>query len=379
MAREARLLTRIHPLLTVSAQINCICFSEQGLFYMFCAVRNGLRSKSQHSKAGSMMDYYSDTDRTRSVSPADMQSHPASSKPVPGMRINTLLNEDEHSVLPTSGTGKGPGRGNWGRNRNKDATAVINVPRLKSKADYPRQTQTPDASSPNIGPGGPTGPHGFYLPLNGTDPTQKRSRPLTAHQVAIERYRKERVDYILDRRLRFVYEGHKEYRGKESAIIRAWRRCAALPDGYDTDEDEGHRLPGGFATLGTTAEPSDFGEEVHSVAQALRRAARRLDRWDGELAETSVGSVPSRRSRKKAVDSRREQRWYYPRRRAAEAKDEAKEEEPDGDSYIEGVAEGLMEIDGPDEELDDIEREMLEEVDADDTDEEDNDQTMVDA
>ena len=146
-------------------------------------------------------------------------------------------------------------------------------------------------------------PVGLYLPYNGLDSLGKKSRPLTAHQVALERYRKERVDYILDRRLQQHYSRSRARRERDGAILHAWRRCAAAPDGYDSEDEalaashvpgsaqpnyqngplpEMLSLPAGFARSSSCYwDRDDIGEEAFAIAQTLRRAGRRLDRWDG--------------------------------------------------------------------------------------------------
>lgn len=62
-----------------------------------------------------MADYPSDTDRTRSASPP-ASMYGSVKKSTPNMRINTLLNDEGPASIPPPS--KGPGRGNWARNRN---------------------------------------------------------------------------------------------------------------------------------------------------------------------------------------------------------------------------------------------------------------------
>ena len=97
------------------------------------------------------------------------------------MRINTLLNDDGPTTTPTS---KGPGRGNWSRNRNGGGRGF----KARLDAQNSQEGQSPSTNATSF-----AGPHGFYLPLNGSDPSHKRTRPLTQHQLAVEQYRRRPV------------------------------------------------------------------------------------------------------------------------------------------------------------------------------------------
>ena len=200
------------------------------------------------------------------------------------MRINTLLNED--GPISTSAS-KGPGRGNWSRNRTSGAARAF-----KSKLDAAasQDGQSPSTSGPTF-----NGPHGFYLPLNGSDPSHKRTRPLTQHQLAVEQYRRRRVDVILDRGIRVEYQAAAKRRRQANTFTQSWIRCKGMPDGYDTDE-ETHALffsnsddvgtktpppmPAGLAPLDFGGEVNDHGEESYFRAKMLSRALRRLQRWE---------------------------------------------------------------------------------------------------
>jgi len=338
--------------------------------------------------ASSVQDDGYDTDRTRSASPP---VPPPTTRPAGnGMRINTLLNEDTPpalavpvpppapvpatATLPTPVTApspapapaptpaKGPGRGNWRRPR--DANAVTNAARAASKA-----TQEAASSPAQAQP--PSGPHGFYLPLNGSDPAHKRTRPLTAHQVAVERYRKERIDFILDRRLRHQHRQAKRERQKEGLLGRAWKRCKFLPDSYDSEEEllnvlhrndkyGEHGYGPGFVGLARVnwEIPNDYGEEHSAMGKTLRRVSRRLERWEGD------GVLGVRKKKERWVDD--------------EVDDYREERIMDRSS---ADPDATMEYEAGDEELDEEDRELLGEVDADEVDDEDEmqDEIMVGA
>ena len=201
------------------------------------------------------------------------------------MRINTPLNEDGPSSTPT---GKGSGRANWSRNR---ASGGARAFKSKLDAAASQDGQSPSTSAPTF-----NGPHGFYLPLNGSDPSHKRTRPLTQHQLAVEQYRRRRVDVILDRGIRVEYQAAAKRRRKANAFVQSWIRCKGMPDGYDTDE-ETHAIPwhpsdyeigtktpppmpAGIVPLDFGSETNDYGEESYFRAKMLTRALRRLERWE---------------------------------------------------------------------------------------------------
>ncbi|KAL6708712.1 hypothetical protein ACN47E_002408 [Coniothyrium glycines] len=234
-------------------------------------------------------EYPSDTDRTRSVSPPASVYNTAK-KGTPNMRINTLLNEDGPASSPAP---KGPGRGNWSRNRTSGVGAS-GARSFKTKLDTgaSQDGQSPSTAAPTF-----NGPHGFYLPLNGSDPSHKRTRPLTQHQLAVEQYRRRRVDVILDRGIRIEYQAAAKRRRKANSFVLSWIRCKGMPDGYDTDEESYAQqpndgeiglgtktpppMPAGLVPLDFGGEVNDHGEESYYRAKMLSRALRRLQRWEG--------------------------------------------------------------------------------------------------
>jgi Ino eighty subunit 1 len=137
-----------------------------------------------------------------------------------------------------------------------------------------------DAPSP-VGPGS--------HPPEGIVP--RKPRPPTAHQLAVERNRSQRVEYILDRGLRRQHHVSRKMRRQEGVIIRTKRRLDAMADPFADSDEEDIRThmtsrtvfrDRGFGGLCQLAyEEDNFGEEPASYAAAIRRANRRLRRWDG--------------------------------------------------------------------------------------------------
>ncbi|KAB8304568.1 hypothetical protein EYC80_003948 [Monilinia laxa] len=117
----------------------------------------------------------------------------------------------------------------------------------------------------------------------------RRHRPLTAHQIAVERNRNQRVDYILVRGLRKEHRRARRLRKQEGAFSRAVKRTKAMVDAFsDSEDDSYHRNPYPFRERGFGGliqledEEDDYGEEVSAYAAAFRRVGRRLNRWDDQ-------------------------------------------------------------------------------------------------
>jgi len=215
------------------------------------------------------------------------------SQPKRGGRGRALVAGDEHG--PTSGI-----------------LPRIRPSKNESDLDSVRSTPPPRALARQSGLFGSTGrrgPHSLkYQVFEASSPAADRAiegvvarkpRPPTAHQLAVERNRSQRVEYILDRGLRRSHHRSRRTRRPEGAILRALPRLAQMQDPFDDSEDDevvthskhaaallngagGHGLRergyGGLASL--KDETDDFGEQVSAYAAAYRRTVRRLERWE---------------------------------------------------------------------------------------------------
>lgn len=186
------------------------------------------------------------------------------------------------------------------------------LPRIRpSKHDSDRDSTRSTPPPPRaVGRGGRRGLGLKYQIFEGSSPARhgsegvgsRKPRPPTAHQLAVERNRNERVEYILDRGLRRQHHKGRRSRRQEGAVFRAYRRIQAQEDPFeDSDGDDGYirnisskdkastfreKGLGGLCLL--TSEPDDYGEEVSAYAAALRRSSRRLARWAGRESELGV-------------------------------------------------------------------------------------------
>ncbi|KAI7612520.1 hypothetical protein KC346_g7788, partial [Hortaea werneckii] len=307
-----------------------------------------------HLEAGS--------DYTRSPSPAEnrgFQAVNASGKAGGNMQINRLLNNDESMIdaSPSQPAApapapvkKGPGRGNWRRNKPKTDTVPIaarggesnhHVPLLPNNSQGsfsiqdsgPSQTQpaTPGSSALGQQGGGlnPFSPsHGanitFQTRLNPDHvPTpsyqaQKRSRGMTQHQSAVVNYRKRQIDYTLDKRISKVHVRARSKREGEGAILRAWKRIKRLPADYDSEEESVRVRRGGAGGKDKTEKDEHKGgggkeniEHHHLEDMDLARRPRvfmaGMGRVNGEASDVGEEARSLARSFRRA--SRRLERW----------------------------------------------------------------------
>ena len=146
-----------------------------------------------------------------------------------------------------------------------------------------RMEQTPDTSTP-----APPGiAHPVLHQFNGSPATPvnypRRPRPMTQHQLALEQNRRERVEYMLAERRANSYQMFRAKREREAAFFRAGRLLQGLPDGYDTDEEISWGK-GGLCP--NPKEEEDYGESASHFLSIVRKAARRLQRWDWDSIAT---------------------------------------------------------------------------------------------
>ncbi|KIH94494.1 ino eighty subunit 1 [Sporothrix brasiliensis 5110] len=156
----------------------------------------------------------------------------------------------------------------------------------------------------------------------------RKPRPPTAHQIAVENNRKQRIEYLLSRGMHRKHHRSRKTRRTEGAIVRALRRLDEVEDPFENSEDESNlafnrelftftmgapqsmatgtafRERGFHGLVQIKTEPEDFGEEVSAYASAMRRACRRLNRWetDGMAKNMVVPTIKRPRVNVPAVE-----------------------------------------------------------------------------
>ena len=174
-----------------------------------------------------------------------------------------------------------------------------------------RPLATPESASQSERP---------FLPLERFTSNMERLGPrqrMTTHQLAVQQNRKERVEHAIAHKLRRIDRKKRKVRMKEGAILRTWNRIKDLEDPLLASDDENKplryydfgddvkreeddhpakrlktekgrvlgeitRAPAGLLPRREeeTGDEDDYGEEALSLASAIRRSTRRLDRWE---------------------------------------------------------------------------------------------------
>lgn len=167
---------------------------------------------------------------------------------------------------------------------------------LKTKLE-----NTPDAASP--APPGSSHPilnRFVNEPALPQQSSSRRPRPLTQHQLAVEQNRRQRIEYLLAKRKTEAYRMLRAKRESEIPFARYGRLLQGLPDGYDTEDE--HKSWGKGGLNPNPDEEEDFGENASYFLSVIRKAARRLDRWDHDDANGP------KRDRKKEREERQKDR-----------------------------------------------------------------------
>lgn len=241
-----------------------------------------------------------------------------------GIRINNLLNDDDSPIITTTRS-----RGASGRSARSRAELTNNFQRIILKT---RVDQVPDLSSPappGIG-------HPVLHPNNPDGVNQKRPRPQTAHQQAVNENRKARVEHILHNKLKEEHAHHRNRRKYgEGYLVKAARRISELPDLYDS-EDENSWGPGGLVP--NPGEEEDFGEEALYKQKILNRALRRISRWEDGIAEDRT-FVKARGSKDASLDQKVQRLPKRKRSRTPVVEDEAADNEELDDLELELLGE----------------------------------------
>ncbi|KAE8410494.1 hypothetical protein BDV36DRAFT_289550 [Aspergillus pseudocaelatus] len=167
---------------------------------------------------------------------------------------------------------------------------------LKTKMEH-----TPDASSPAPpGSGHPVLNRFVTEPSLPQQTSSRRPRPLTQHQLAVEQNRRQRIEYILAKRKNEAYRLLRTKRETEIPFHRYNRLLQNVPDNYDTEDEDNSWGKGGL--IPNPEEEEDYGECASFYLSVIRKASRRLDRWDHENANGP------RRDRKREREERQKAR-----------------------------------------------------------------------
>ncbi|KAH8693651.1 hypothetical protein BGW36DRAFT_429691 [Talaromyces proteolyticus] len=227
------------------------------------------------------------TKRSKKTEPGfdDDQIGSANSTPLhPSTRRVAVLDEEDDWSTP------GSARSRYKKPKRESSLNRATAQRivLKTRMDQP----TSDAASP--APPGSGHPVLNQFINDSATPSHtlpsRRPRPLTQHQLAVEQNRRHRIAYLLAQRKAEAYRVTRLQREMEPAVVRYSSRIIQnLPNaGVVEGEDIWGNIP----------KKEDYGEAAHHFLSVLRKASRRLDRWDWSKA-----NGPSK-DRKKAREER---------------------------------------------------------------------------
>ncbi|KAK6362734.1 hypothetical protein TWF730_000190 [Orbilia blumenaviensis] len=154
---------------------------------------------------------------------------------------------------------------------------------------------------------------GLLPPTIEMKPGEKRPRPLTQHQLAVQEHRRRRVERQTHKLINSHYRRGRRARYRDAILKRTWLRIKDMPDPFAKSDDEvdlehpivrideteeemlekearrkrakynnGTSVRGPAGLVRLDDEVDDFGEEAAGIAAALRRIRRRLPRWEDE-------------------------------------------------------------------------------------------------
>ena len=205
----------------------------------------------------------SDTDRTPSPSPIDDR------------RFRSMKVGSDGRILGPSGIPEdGPEERYWAAKAAEEIYHKHHTANARPSVFRARMDHRPEPSTP--------APPGISHPIlhagnsNGII-SQRRPRPETSHQKAVNINRKMRIEHILHRQMVSQHTTIRKQKRKESSSFgfTAMKRIKDLPDGYDTEHDQAWG-PGGLVP--NPDEKEDFGEEALRQKKSIDRAVRRLIR-----------------------------------------------------------------------------------------------------
>lgn len=226
----------------------------------------------------------SEIERTPSPPPTDPQRG-RSRKPGPDGRILDPDSVHDNDLAERYWVGK-PFEEN-------SASALFGSSIMRTRMDHRHDPSTP-------------APPGISHPILHTGHSngaisQRRPRPETSHQKAVNMNRKMRIEHILHRQMVLEHVAiRREKRMKGSSFgFTAMKRIKDLPDGYDT-ENESSWGPGGLVT--NLDEHEDFGEEALRQKKVIDRAIRRLLREEAGGALDGLVAGYRKRKRKDEME-----------------------------------------------------------------------------
>ena len=177
---------------------------------------------------------------------------------------------------------------------------------------------------------------------NSNGASQRRPRPETSHQKAVNINRKMRIDHILHQQITTEHNIVRRRKREESSSFgfTAMKRIKDLPDDYDTEDERAERTWGPGGLLPNPDEMEDFGAEAVSQKKSIDRAIRRLAR--DEVGGPVGGLIKGYRRRKRkakgyAEDEENAERMSRKRLKHNDNRGSRMDRSRDGERHEEGL------------------------------------------
>ncbi|RPA98003.1 hypothetical protein L873DRAFT_1062982 [Choiromyces venosus 120613-1] len=130
-----------------------------------------------------------------------------------------------------------------------------------------------------------------------------RSRPLTSHQLAVQQNRRDRAEYLINRKLKRLDRKSRKARLQEGAISRCWRRIKHMEDPFAKSDDEHEVHPVKpiirstpavvAAPPATTAETDDAGNAATTAAGSTEGNNKSTDSKDPATVANPTTDSPT--------------------------------------------------------------------------------------
>lgn len=231
----------------------------------------------------------------------DVGDHPSSTSTPLHPSARRVIDEEEDFTTPASI------RSRFKRVK-RDSSLNRSAARIVFKTRGDQGSDAAGSSPPPTGNGSLPILHQYADSANTSHSTApaRRPRPLTQHQLAVEQHRRQRIEYILAMRRNEAYKQLRQNRQTmDTPFLRYRKNLEMIAADYDSEKEYEKEDEQAYVKGGVMPNPSyeeDYGEAAHYFLSAVRKAARRLDRWDWERANGP------REDRKKIREARRQAR-----------------------------------------------------------------------
>lgn len=245
--------------------------------------KKGRKGVTSVGREDSGVQALSDTDRTRSMSPASHSFQGPAATAYEGSDL----------AIPTAQNGAQAPSGGLAPYKPPERFRQKGPHRLMLKTIQYDSSRSPPPTPPGQG-------HTIFQGVTRVPASKGRSRGETWHQKALLKNRKAKVEAILYEHLsaeRARIRQERKLRKRKGLFgFNVANAIQDLPSDYDSENDASPWGPGGI--LLHPEDYEDFGEEAIRQVKIIVRATRRLAREDNGVPRTGISKVHKKRKRK---------------------------------------------------------------------------------